>query len=143
LSARRRARGFDRHPRLKIILGHLGENLPCGMWRIDNRNAWSNAPHRCPAKKKMAEYFRDNFYLTASGNFRTQTMVNAMLEIGADRVLFSVDYPFESCADAAGFDAPPSANRTASRSAAPMRCGCSGCKTARGRRPLPAPPVAS
>jgi predicted TIM-barrel fold metal-dependent hydrolase len=31
---------FDRHPRLQVILGHLGEGLPISMWRIDNRNAW-------------------------------------------------------------------------------------------------------
>jgi 2,3-dihydroxybenzoate decarboxylase len=49
----------------------------------------------------MADYFCANFHLTTSGNFRTQALVNAMLEIGADRIMFSVDYPFESCADAA------------------------------------------
>jgi hypothetical protein len=70
------------------------------------RNGWSHSPHNCPAKKKMADYFCANFHLTTSGNFRTQALMNAMLEIGADRIMFSVDYPFESCADAAGwFDA--------------------------------------
>jgi len=43
---------FDRYPGLKVILGHLGENLPYSMWRIDNRNGWSQSPHNCPAKKK-------------------------------------------------------------------------------------------
>jgi len=56
--------------------------------------------------KKMADYFYANFYLTTSGNFRVQALMNAMFEIGADRIMFSVDYPFESCADAATwFDA--------------------------------------
>jgi gamma-resorcylate decarboxylase len=99
---------FDEHPDLKIILGHLGENLPYSMWRIDNRNGWSRSPHSCPAKKKMTDYFCANFFLTTSGNFRTQALTNAMLEIGADRIMFSVDYPFESCADAAAwFDHAP------------------------------------
>jgi 2,3-dihydroxybenzoate decarboxylase len=42
------------------------------------------------------EYLRDNFYLTTSGVFRSQTLLNTLLEVGADRVLFSVDYPYES-----------------------------------------------
>ena len=87
---------FDRHPRLKIILGHMGEGLPYSMWRIDNRNAWVKAPPRHKARRKNAAYFHENFYLTTSGNFRTQALIDAMLEIGADRILFSVDWPFEN-----------------------------------------------
>jgi predicted TIM-barrel fold metal-dependent hydrolase len=99
---------FDAHPRLKIILGHLGEGLPFNIWRVDNRNGWSNSEHRCPAKKKMGEYFRENFYLTTAGNFRTATMLDSIMEIGVDRVLFSTDYPFEDVGDAAvWFDALP------------------------------------
>jgi Predicted metal-dependent hydrolase of the TIM-barrel fold len=46
-----------------------------------------------------------NVFLTTSGNFRTPTLVDAIAEVGADRVLFSVDYPFEETADAVeGFD---------------------------------------
>ena len=97
---------FDAHPRLAIILGHLGEGLPYSMWRIDHRNAWVKAPPRYPAKKKIAEYFNANFYLTTSGNFRTQTLIDAILEIGADRILFSTDWPFENVDHAADwFDA--------------------------------------
>lgn len=87
---------FDQYPRLSIILGHMGEGLPYSMWRIDNRNAWVKAPPKYPAKRKIADYFRENFYLTTSGNFRTQTLIDAMLEIGADRILFSTDWPFEN-----------------------------------------------
>jgi predicted TIM-barrel fold metal-dependent hydrolase len=87
---------FDKHPKLQIILGHMGEGLPYSMWRIDNRNAWVKAPPKYPAKRKIADYFRENFYLTTSGNFRTQTLIDAMLEIGADRILFSTDWPFEN-----------------------------------------------
>jgi len=92
---------FDRHPRLQIILGHLGEGLPYSIWRVDNRNAWTKAPPAYPAKKKLGEYFQENFHLTTSGNFRTQTLIDAMLEIGADRVMFSTDWPFENVDHAA------------------------------------------
>lgn len=94
---------FDEHPRLKIILGHMGEGLPYSMWRIDNRNGWVKAPTKYPAKRKISDYFRENFYLTTSGNFRTQTLIDAILEIGADRILFSTDWPFENIDHAANW----------------------------------------
>ncbi|PIT76071.1 amidohydrolase [Limnohabitans sp. JirII-29] len=87
---------FDRHPGLKIVLGHLGEGLPFNMWRVDNRNGWVKAPKSYPAKKPLTDYFQQNFWLTTSGNFRTQTLIDAMMEIGADRILFSTDWPFEN-----------------------------------------------
>jgi predicted TIM-barrel fold metal-dependent hydrolase len=94
---------FDEHPRLKIILGHMGEGLPYSMWRIDNRNGWVKAPPKYPAKRKISDYFQENFYLTTAGNFRTQTLIDAMLEIGADRILFSTDWPFENIDHAANW----------------------------------------
>jgi gamma-resorcylate decarboxylase len=92
---------FDRHPGLKIVLGHMGEGLPYSMWRIDNRNAWVKAPKTYPAAKTFGEYFQNNFYLTTSGNFRTQTLIDALLEVGSDRILFSTDWPFENVDHAA------------------------------------------
>ena len=92
---------FDQYPRLRIILGHMGEGLPYSMWRIDHRNGWVKAPPRYKAKKKICEYFNEHFYLTTSGNFRTQTLIDALLEIGADRILFSADWPFENVDHAA------------------------------------------
>jgi len=92
---------FDAHPRLQIILGHMGEGLPYSIWRVDNRNAWTKQPPRYPAKKKLGEYFQQNFYLTTSGNFRTQTLIDAMLENGSERILFSTDWPFENIDHAA------------------------------------------
>jgi 2,3-dihydroxybenzoate decarboxylase len=97
---------FDRHPKLQIILGHLGEGLPYSIWRVDNRNAWTKAPPRYPAKEKLGVYFQRNFHLTTSGNFRTQTLIDAILEVGADRIMFSTDWPFENVDHAAiWFDA--------------------------------------
>jgi 2,3-dihydroxybenzoate decarboxylase len=99
---------FDAHPRLKIVLGHLGEGLPYSIWRVDHRNAWTKQAPRYPAKRKLGDYFQENFYLTTSGNFRTQSLIGAMLEIGADRILFSTDWPFENIDHAAKwFDAAP------------------------------------
>ncbi|NYE24338.1 gamma-resorcylate decarboxylase [Pigmentiphaga litoralis] len=87
---------FDAYPDLRIILGHMGEGLPYSMWRIDHRNAWVKTTPKYPAKRKIVDYFNENFYLTTSGNFRTQTLIDAILEIGADRILFSTDWPFEN-----------------------------------------------
>ncbi len=94
---------FDEYPRLKIVVGHMGEGLPFSMWRIDNRNAWTNAKPSYPAKKPIAEYFHKNFWITTSGNFRTQTLIDAMLEISADHILFSADWPFENVDHAANW----------------------------------------
>jgi 2,3-dihydroxybenzoate decarboxylase len=99
---------FDAHPRLNIVIGHMGEGLPYSLWRIDNRNKWMSEQNRYPAKRKIADYFRENFYITTSGNFRTQTLLDAMLEIGSDRILFSADWPFENIDHASDwFDVAP------------------------------------
>jgi len=92
---------FDKHPNLTIILGHMGEGLPYSMWRVDHRNAWVKAPPHHRAQKKIADYFQSNFYITTSGNFRTQTLIDAILELGADRIMFSTDWPFENIDHAA------------------------------------------
>ena len=88
---------FDRHPRLMMILGHLGEGIPYNVWRLDHR--LSKSPRGIPARRTMTEYLRSNFYLTTSGNFRTSTLMNAIAEVGVERILFSVDYPFEDTVD--------------------------------------------
>ncbi|MGD0023478.1 MAG: amidohydrolase family protein, partial [Xanthobacteraceae bacterium] len=94
---------FDLYPKLQIVLGHLGERIPYDLWRLDHRLA--KVPGR-PAKRTMGEYFRQNFHVTTSGHFCTQSLIHAILTLGADRVLFAVDYPFEDHAQAASwFDA--------------------------------------
>src|SRR5262249_8891317 len=92
---------FDECPRLKIILGHLGEGLPFYLWRIDNRNNWMKAPHKSPGKKPVADYVRANFHFTTSGHFSTPALLDVLAEVGAERVMYSVDYPFEDFSDAA------------------------------------------
>lgn len=87
---------FDEHPDLAIVIGHMGEGLPFSMWRIDNRNGWVKAPKAHAAVRPIADYFHANFHITTSGNFRTQSLIDSMLEISADRILFSTDWPFEN-----------------------------------------------
>ncbi len=85
---------FDEYTKLKVILGHLGEMLPFAIWRFEHRNVVD--PRGMKLNKKPSLYFYENFYVTTSGNFRTQALVNTILEMGADHILYSADYPFES-----------------------------------------------
>ena len=87
---------FDECPGLKIVIGHLGEGIPVQLWRIDGRNGWMKAKHKYPAEHGVGHYFRKHFYLTSSGNFHTPSLANVIAEMGAERVMFSVDWPFES-----------------------------------------------
>jgi predicted TIM-barrel fold metal-dependent hydrolase len=81
---------FDRHPNLKVILGHLGEGIPFLLWRIDESLA------RSRADLSFKEIFRRNFYLTTSGNFSDTALTASITEMGLDHILFSVDWPFIS-----------------------------------------------
>jgi predicted TIM-barrel fold metal-dependent hydrolase len=87
---------FDECPKLQMVLGHCGEGIPIYLWRIDGRNGWMKAPHKYAAKHSVGHYFRKHFHLTTSGNFSTPALVNAIAEMGAERVMFSVDWPFEA-----------------------------------------------
>ncbi len=89
---------FDRHPQLQMILGHLGEFIPFNIWRVDN--IMRKAPRGVPCKRQVGEYLRENVYITTSGNFRTPALLATLLEVGADRLMYSVDYPFETHEDA-------------------------------------------
>lgn len=87
---------FDDYPDLQIILGHLGEGLPYILPRMQHRldeqregNGGARAKHRASA------YFARNFWLTTSGHFHTRPFLEALDQIGRDRILFSVDYPYE------------------------------------------------
>lgn len=90
---------FDEYPKLKVILGHLGEGVPFSIWRVDHRI--SKLAQGTKAKLSMGDYLRKNFYITTSGYFHTPALTDVMLEIGSDRVLFSVDYPYEDATEAA------------------------------------------
>lgn len=99
---------FDTHPGLQVVLGHMGENLPFAIWRCDNRNKWLKQPPKYPAKRLLGQYWQENFYVTVSGNFSTPALLCSMQVMGADRILFSTDWPFEAIDEAAEwFDACP------------------------------------
>ncbi|MGV2288123.1 amidohydrolase family protein [Trinickia sp. YCB016] len=85
---------FDRNPTLQMILGHLGEGIPFNVWRVDH--ILQKAPRGLPCQRTVGEYLRENVYVTTSGNFRTQTLLSTMLEMGSERIMYSVDYPFET-----------------------------------------------
>ena len=97
---------FDKLPKLKIILGHLGEALPYWLWRLDNM--WQRAPSYKNLRKTPSQYFKDNFLVTTSGLFSQPSLICAYLALGADSILFAIDYPFESSETAVQFirDAP-------------------------------------
>jgi len=80
---------FDACPDVKIILGHMGEGLPFLLWRIDH--ALSRPGNR---RISFREQFSRHFYITTSGNFSTPALLCSMMELGVDRILFSVDWPF-------------------------------------------------
>ena len=82
---------FDAHPGLKFILGHLGEGVPFLLWRINNamtRSEKDSVPFQ--------EIFRKHFYVTTSGFFSDNALQCTVNELGVDRIMFSVDYPFEA-----------------------------------------------
>ncbi|HYL89498.1 MAG TPA: amidohydrolase family protein, partial [Burkholderiales bacterium] len=78
---------FDKYPGVRIILGHLGESLPFSLWRIDMALSRDR-------KSTFRDTFREHFWITTSGNFSTPSLICCVLEMGVDRILFSVDYPF-------------------------------------------------
>jgi 2,3-dihydroxybenzoate decarboxylase len=80
---------FDAYPNLNIILGHMGEGLPFSLWRIDHS-------FRRPGGKSVAfrDTFCEHFYITTSGNFSNSALLCSVMELGADRIIFSVDWPY-------------------------------------------------
>lgn len=80
---------FERHPDLKIILGHLGEALP--FW-LDRTEANLSRPGSTPVP--FAETFKRNFWVTTSGFFSDRALTCTIDALGIDRVLFSVDWPY-------------------------------------------------
>jgi predicted TIM-barrel fold metal-dependent hydrolase len=85
---------FDAYPKLKIILGHLGEGLPFAMHRLNEHTA--AAARRRSLKKEPIEYFRDNLLVTTSGNWYEPAFQCTLAALGADKILFAVDWPYEA-----------------------------------------------
>jgi predicted TIM-barrel fold metal-dependent hydrolase len=81
---------FDRLPRLKIIVGHMGENLPYSIARADSVISRAGLP----LKRSILGYFQENFWVTNSGYFTVPPILCAKEVIRPDRLMLSVDYPF-------------------------------------------------
>jgi predicted TIM-barrel fold metal-dependent hydrolase len=85
---------FDAYPNLKVILGHLGEMLPFAMHRLNDHSI--AAAKRRGLKKEPIQYLRDNMIVTTSGNWFEPAFVCTLLALGADNILFAIDWPYES-----------------------------------------------
>jgi 5-carboxyvanillate decarboxylase len=96
---------FDKCPRLKIILGHLGEGLIFWIYRVDFsfKKPWMEEEVRPKLKKAPSEYIRQNFYVCNSGMYAVPAFLSVLLEMGADHMLFAADYPYENIEEAARF----------------------------------------
>ena len=83
---------FDRLPTLQVIIGHMGEMIPFMLDRINN----TIAPAAKNLQRRLPEYFLQNFYITTSGFFTDPPLLLALQVMGADRIIFSVDYPYST-----------------------------------------------
>jgi predicted TIM-barrel fold metal-dependent hydrolase len=92
---------FDAYPKLSIILGHLGEGLPFAMHRLNDHTA--RAAARRGLARQPIEYLRDNLLVTTSGNWYEPAFMCTLLALGADRILFAVDWPYEANTTGIGF----------------------------------------
>ncbi|KAF2183403.1 hypothetical protein K469DRAFT_710915 [Zopfia rhizophila CBS 207.26] len=88
---------LDRFPKLKIVVGHMGEHIPYDLYRIDHKLNRARFPNMRMRKDKLVrDYFGTNVFITTSGHFSTPALLCAMAEIGTEAIMFSIDYPFES-----------------------------------------------
>ncbi len=95
---------FDRFPKLKIVLGHMGEDVPYWLWRLDYMHARRSSQGQ--VKKlalKPSEYFLRNFAITTSG-VESHDVLNYVLQvIGPDNVMWAIDYPYQPTPPAVAF----------------------------------------
>ena len=85
---------FDQFPRLKFILGHLGEGLPFWLDRFEDHTRFGLEARGL--KRGPRQYLTENLVVTCSGNFSTPAFLCTVMAMGIDNVLFSVDWPYES-----------------------------------------------
>jgi 2,3-dihydroxybenzoate decarboxylase len=90
---------FDRFPKAKLGLGHMGETLPYLLWRFDSRAKL----YGVKLAKEPSQYIRDNLVVTVSGVYAREPLRCALDALGRDRVMFAADYPFENTEEAGHF----------------------------------------
>jgi 2,3-dihydroxybenzoate decarboxylase len=90
---------FDRFPKLRLVVGHLGEALPFWMFRLDfmHRAQVSSRRYEClkPLKRTVSEYLRENVYVTTSGMAWEPAIMFTRSVMGAERVFYAMDYPYQ------------------------------------------------
>ena len=95
---------FDRFPKLKICIGHMGEAVHFWIWRITFMNSRSQKIGRAPKTSlTMAEYFKRNFVITTSGAEDPLALEYSVKKLGVDNVLWAIDYPYQPTAPAVAF----------------------------------------
>jgi uncharacterized protein len=90
---------FDRYPRLQVVIGHLGEGIPFMLPRLDR----IMPKEMTKLDRPFGAYLRENVHYTFGGFNFAATFLNLLLEVGAERIMFSVDYPYGSMAEARAF----------------------------------------
>ncbi len=97
---------FDRFPRLRVVVGHLGEALPFWLFRIDYMHRATVASKRYevlkPLKQPPSHYMRENVYVTNSGMAWAPAITFCQQVLGVDRVLYAMDYPYQFVAEEVG-----------------------------------------
>jgi uncharacterized protein len=90
---------FDKHPKLKMVIGHMGEMLPVMIARLDEVGAADVGHLKRPPSKTIV----DQVWITTSGIFSQPPFIAALQTFGIDRIMFSVDYPFAPDAEGRRF----------------------------------------
>jgi 2,3-dihydroxybenzoate decarboxylase/5-carboxyvanillate decarboxylase len=95
---------FDRFPKLKICIGHMGEAVPFWIWRLTFMNSRAQRVNRAPKTElTMEEYFKRNFVITTSGVEDHLALRYSIDRIGIDNVLWAIDYPYQPTKPAVDF----------------------------------------
>jgi len=95
---------LDHVPGLQIVLGHMGEGIPYWLYRLDFMHGRVKIPFDRPKLKLTpSEYFLRNFYITTSGMNWEPTLKFCIEVLGADRIMWAVDYPYQDHPDAVDF----------------------------------------
>lgn len=100
---------FDKYPTLKIVIGHMGENIPYALYRMDWMHARAAvAMDRPKLALTPSEYFRRNFMITTSGVNWHPALRFCIEVLSADNIMWAVDYPYQETHEAVRFmnDAP-------------------------------------
>jgi 5-carboxyvanillate decarboxylase len=94
---------FDRFPKLRICLGHMGEAVHFWLWRLDFMGARAQGSEGPKLKLKPSDYFRRNFVITTSGQESPLALDFSIKQLGVENVMWAIDYPYQPSAPAVAF----------------------------------------